>query len=110
MDYPDFPPKHPLSDVIHQVYQAMVEAHRHLCARQGSLTEQDMHLFGRLRETMWMQYFTSRRTSSTRPASPSPSSPRSRRRWWIGKFSCFGIPRARRPSVQIFLDNKFLDR
>ncbi len=59
MDYPDFPPKHPLSDVIHQVYQAMVEAHRHLCARQGSLTEQDMHLFGRLRETMWMQYFTS---------------------------------------------------
>ena len=57
MDYPDFPPKHPLSDAIHLVYEATMMAIRHAHERKGKLTQQDVHLFGRLRETVWMQYF-----------------------------------------------------
>ena len=57
MDYPDFPPKHPLSDAIHQVMDGILAAYRHLNDREGKLTEQDMHLFERLRETVWIQYF-----------------------------------------------------
>ena len=59
MDYPDFPPKHPLSDAIHYVVEAIVTANRHLHERHGRLTAQDMHFFDRLRETMWIQYFHS---------------------------------------------------
>ena len=57
IDYPDFPPKHPLSDAIHQVVDGVLAAYRHLEVRDGKLTEQDMHFFERLRETMWIQYF-----------------------------------------------------
>ncbi len=57
MDYPDFPPKHPLSDAIHLVYEATMMAVRHYNEREGKLTQQDVHLFERLRETVWIQYF-----------------------------------------------------
>jgi hypothetical protein len=59
MDYPDFPPKHPLLDSIHHVVQAILTAGHHLRERKGKFTEQDVHLLGRLRETMWIQYFQS---------------------------------------------------
>ena len=57
MDYPDFPPKHPLSDAIHLVFEATMMAIRHRNERKDKLTHQDMHLLERLRETVWMQYF-----------------------------------------------------
>ena len=57
MDYPDFPPKHPLSDAIHHVVLAILTASQHMREREGKFTEQDVHLFGRLRETMWIHYF-----------------------------------------------------
>ena len=57
MDYPDFPPKHPLSDAIHHVVLAILTASQHIRGREGKFTEQDVHLFGRLRETMWIHYF-----------------------------------------------------
>ena len=59
MEYPDFPPKHPLTDAIHQIAEGMLAAYRHLDEREGRLTQQDMHFFDRLRETMWIQYFHS---------------------------------------------------
>ena len=57
MDYPDFPPKHPLADAIHQVIEAVLIASRHLRERRGQFTVQDMDMFDRLREAVWMQYF-----------------------------------------------------
>ena len=57
MDYPDFPPKHPLSDAIHLVLEATMMAVKHYNEREGKLTQQDVHLFERLRETVWIQYF-----------------------------------------------------
>ena len=81
MDYPDFPPKHPLTDAIHHVLEANMIAVRHYHEREGKFTQQDVHLFERLRETAWLQYynlaqvFDEARNGFAKQATVSPERP-----------------------------------
>ncbi|HJU05526.1 MAG TPA: hypothetical protein VJ692_10285 [Nitrospiraceae bacterium] len=80
------PPKHPLADAIHQVVEGILAAYRHLEEREVQFTQQDMHFFDRLHETMWIQYFHSihilddaRRCLAKQSAVPAEKPPSSKR-------------------------------